>query len=102
MIIHGLSPGPLPPAQDVHHKLRYPNELSAYTTVYNFQQQVHGDKSKVIRARVLGYLLLLAPNDVVRAEVVQTIVSCRSDQALYDLGDTYIDFFIRPCKSSFQ
>lgn len=102
MIIEGLSPGPLPPPQDVRHKLLTPSHQSAYTSVYNFQQKVLGDKAKVIRARVLGYLLLLAPNDVVRAEVIVTIVLYQSDNALYDLGDTYMDFFIRPCKFRFE
>ncbi|KAF9064042.1 hypothetical protein BDP27DRAFT_1426261 [Rhodocollybia butyracea] len=98
--IEGLSPGLLPPPKDVQHKLRTPNHLSAYTTIFNFQQSVLEDKDKLIRARVLGFILLLAPTDTVRAEVVRTIVSCASHTGLYELRDMYIEFFIRPFKKN--
>ncbi|KAF9061998.1 hypothetical protein BDP27DRAFT_1484480 [Rhodocollybia butyracea] len=97
-IIEGLSPGLLPLPKDVQHKLQTSSHLSAYTSVYNFQQQVLKDEAKVIRARVLGFMLLVAPSDTVRAEVVVSIVSCLNDTALYELGDKYMEFFIRPCE----
>ncbi|KAF9064046.1 hypothetical protein BDP27DRAFT_1426267 [Rhodocollybia butyracea] len=90
--IEGLSPGLLPPPKDVQHKLRAPNNLTAYTTVFNnFQQSVLEDKDKLTRARVLGFMLLLASTDTVCAEVVRTIVSwtamdCQFLGARMDMG----------------
>ncbi|KAF9062653.1 hypothetical protein BDP27DRAFT_1233257 [Rhodocollybia butyracea] len=98
MIIEGLSPGPLPPPKNIEHRFQTPDHSNAYTSVYNFHQRVLGGEASVIRARVLGFLLILSPNDTVRAEVVSTVVSCSNDSALYDLGEVYMDFFIRPFK----
>lgn len=98
MIIEGLSPGPLPPPKAIEHKFQTQDHSNAYTSVYNLHQRVLGDEASVIRARVLGFLLILTTNDTVRAEVVSTVVSCSNDAALHDLGEVYMDFFIRPCK----
>ncbi|KAJ4464853.1 hypothetical protein C8R41DRAFT_859250 [Lentinula lateritia] len=98
MIIEGLSPGPLPPPKTIEHKFQTPNHSNAYTSVYNFHERVLEDEASVIRARVLGFLLILTTNDTVRAEVVSTVVSCSNDSALYDLGEVYMDFLIRPFK----
>ncbi|KAJ4466779.1 hypothetical protein C8R41DRAFT_856243 [Lentinula lateritia] len=96
MIIEGLSPGPLPPPKTIEHRFQDPNYSNAYTSVYNFHERVLGDEASVIRARLLGFLLILTTNDTVRAEVVSTVVSCSNDSALYDLGELYMDFFICP------
>ncbi|KAJ3808095.1 hypothetical protein EV368DRAFT_46300 [Lentinula lateritia] len=98
MIIEGLSPGPLPPPKAIEHKFQTPGHSNAYNSVYNFHQRVLGDEASVIRARVLGFLLIITTNDTVRAEVVSTVVSCSNDSALDDLGEVYLDIFIRPFK----
>ncbi|KAJ3914538.1 hypothetical protein F5877DRAFT_50287 [Lentinula edodes] len=98
MIIEGLAPGPLPPPKAIEHKFQTQDHSNAYTSVYDLHQRVLGDEASVIRARVLGFLLILTTNDTVRAEVVSTVVSCSNDAALHDLGEVYMDFFIRPFK----
>ncbi|KAJ3861459.1 hypothetical protein EV359DRAFT_84301 [Lentinula novae-zelandiae] len=98
MIIEGLSPGPLPPPKAIEHKFRTPDHSNAYTSVYNLHQRVLGDEASVIRARILGFLLILTTNDTVGDEVVSTVVCCSNDAALHDLGEVYMDFFIRPFK----
>ena len=101
MDIEGLTPGPLPSPQEVHTRFRAADHESAYAHVYNAQQGVLTDEARVIQLGVLGYLILVAPDDVVRAEIVLTIISCKNYQALFELGKAFIDFFIRPCKSPF-
>ncbi|KAF9062237.1 hypothetical protein BDP27DRAFT_1233929 [Rhodocollybia butyracea] len=50
----------------------------------------------VIRARVLGYLTLEAPSIPALAEIVKVIHSCKgSHDKLSELGQSFIDYFIR-------
>ncbi len=57
----------------------------------------------VICARILGYLLLNAPSQSALREVANVVHSCRKDDSRYDnfleLGDCFLNWFIRPCKS---
>jgi hypothetical protein len=72
--------------------------LSAYNVCLDFQSKAPDDD--VIRARVLGYLILNAPSATAQHEVVKVIHSCKHDfRTLSELGETFINYFIRPCKS---
>jgi hypothetical protein len=87
---------PLPIAKETRLE---ENALSAYNVCLDFQSKAPDDD--VIRARVLGYLILNAPSATAQHEVVKVIHSCRHDfRTLSDLGETFINYFIRPCKST--
>lgn len=79
-----------------------PNAISAYNVCLNFQK--HALESNVardvIRARLMGYLLLYAPPlPNALPEVVRCIHSCGGDYSeLSGLGQTFIDYFVRPCE----
>lgn len=74
------------------------NALSAYNICLHFQSNATDDD--VIRARVLGYLILHAPSATAQHEVVKVIHSSKHDfKTLSELGQTFINYFIRPCKS---
>jgi len=74
------------------------NALSAYNVCLDFQSKAPDDD--VIRARVLGYLILNAPSATAQDEVVKVIRSCNHNfRSLSELGETFINYFIRPCKS---
>ena len=86
---------PLPIAKETRLE---DNPLSAYNVCLDFQSKAHNDD--VMRARVLGYLILNAPSATALHEVVKVIHSCSHDfRSLSELGETFINYFIRPCKS---
>jgi hypothetical protein len=79
-----------------------PNELSAYRVCLAFQEQAT-EKNLIIHARILGYLILHAPTANARHEIVKAIHSCNNDfKVLSKLGQSFIDYYIRPCKFSFS
>jgi hypothetical protein len=91
---------PLPIAKETRLE---ENALSAYNVCLEFQNKAHNDDvmRDVMRARVLGYLILNAPSATAQHEVVEVIHSCRHDfRTLSELGETFINYFIRPCKSA--
>lgn len=91
----------LPPENSDELKTLSPNELSAYIVCLTFQEQV-AEETNIIHARLLGYLILHAPNQIARSEMVRAIHSCEGDFGrLSELGQLYINCFIRACKSSF-
>lgn len=77
------------------------SELSAYRVCLDFQENVT-EPTRIIYARVLGYLILYAPNQSARAEITKVIHSCSHGfEALSELGQSFLDYYIRPCKFSF-
>ncbi|KAF9053841.1 hypothetical protein BDZ89DRAFT_296010 [Hymenopellis radicata] len=79
------------------------NVVSAYNVCLTFQTwaDARDDPSALIHARVLGYLILhttARPHALV--EVVNAIHSCGQDfHQLSRLGESFIDYFIRPCNT---
>jgi hypothetical protein len=88
----------LPPAGSEKVGNLEPNALSAYNICLDFERATKTDID-TIRARVLGYLILHAPSIHARHEVIKVIHSCAQNyDALSELGHSFIDYFIRPCK----
>ena len=57
-----------------------------------------GNENKLRYIRILGYLLLNAPNRAVRSEVTRCIHSRQDDSDLVDLGSFFERYFILPCE----
>jgi hypothetical protein len=92
----------LPPIENLESAGLHPNIISAYNVCLDFESWATTDQSR-IRARVLGYLIIHAPSVAAAHEVVNVIHSCAHEfQDLSDLGDTFIDYFIRLCKFFFS
>jgi len=98
----------LPPAGSEQISNLDPNALSAYNVCLDVERaaetarmaslSVSGTDSDTIRARVLGYLILHAPCFHARHEVIKVIHPCAQNyDAFSELGQTFIDYFIRPC-----
>ncbi|KAF5374168.1 hypothetical protein D9615_008901 [Tricholomella constricta] len=88
----------LPPVNSPEVAQLGPSELSAYRVCLAFEQQVT-EQISVIHARILGYLILHAPTENGRHEVVKAIHSCNKDfEVLSELGQAFLDYFIRPFK----
>ena len=91
----------LPPANRSEEAQLGPNALSAYRVCLAFQQQVT-EKPLITHARILSYLILHAPTENAQHEIVKAIHSCNNDfKVLSKLGQSFIDYYIRPCKYSF-
>jgi hypothetical protein len=90
----------LPPAGSEQVGNLEPNALSAYNVCLDFECAAAAKTDiDAICARVLGYLILHAPSLHARHEVVKVIHSCaQNSDALSELGHSFIDYFIRPCK----
>ncbi|KAF7773453.1 hypothetical protein Agabi119p4_5620 [Agaricus bisporus var. burnettii] len=71
--------------------------LSAYTTCLQFEQQL-ATTAQVRLVRILGYLLLYAPNRDVRSEVANCIHSCKEQSNLTDIGSFFEVYVITPLK----
>ncbi|KAF8227805.1 hypothetical protein L208DRAFT_1365677 [Tricholoma matsutake] len=88
----------LPPADRSEAAQLGLNALSAYRVCLAFQQQVT-EKPLITHARILGYLILHAPTENARHEIVKAIHSCNNDfNVLSKLGQSFIDYYIRPFK----
>jgi hypothetical protein len=90
----------LPPAGSEQVGNLEPNALSAYNFCLDFECAAAAKTDiDAIRARVLGYLILHAPSIHARHEVIKVIHSCAQKyDTLSELGQYFIDSFIRPCK----
>jgi hypothetical protein len=97
----GFTMSALPPIKDLESLGLRPNAISAYNVCIDFESWAATDQSRIC-ARVLGYLIIHAPSVAAAHEVVRVIQTCaRNFQKLSDLGDTFINYFIRPCKFFF-
>jgi hypothetical protein len=90
----------LPPAGSEQVGNLEPNALSTYNVCLDFECAAAAKTDiDAIRARVLGYLILHAPSIHARHEVIKVIHSCAQKyDTLSELGQYFIDYFIRPCK----
>ncbi|KAH7886546.1 hypothetical protein F5I97DRAFT_1867971 [Phlebopus sp. FC_14] len=78
----------------------YRNGLSAYDVCLRLEKNATTDEGRM-HARILGYLILHAPSHMAQSEVVKVIHSCAEDQKkLFDLGQCFRLWFIRPFKKS--
>jgi len=75
-----------------------PNYLSAYNICLQCEEQFAGKENKLRYIRILGYLLLNAPNRAVRSEVTRCIHSRQDDSDVVDLGSFFERYFILPCE----
>jgi hypothetical protein len=73
-----------------------PESLNAYGTCLNFEERL-AETEKVRFVRILGYLLLYAPNWAVRNEVAQCIHLHKNQGELVDLGACFERNVILPC-----
>ncbi|KAK0442709.1 uncharacterized protein EV420DRAFT_1074455 [Desarmillaria tabescens] len=75
------------------------NYISAYEACLEFEKSAPADSDALIHARILGYLIIHSPSRTVLHEVVKAIQSCAGDYSeLSQLGQIFIDYFIRPFK----
>ncbi|KAK0442704.1 uncharacterized protein EV420DRAFT_1074311 [Desarmillaria tabescens] len=75
------------------------NYTSAYETCLEFEKSAPANSDALIHARILGYLIIHSPSRTVLHEVVKAIQSCTGDYSeLSQLGQIFIDYFIRPFK----
>lgn len=77
-------------------------ELIAYDLCFR-SEQTATSSDNIRFARILGHLLILAPNSKVRNELAQWIYLCQeSDEQIYAVGEFIQTYLIRPCKSMFM
>src|SRR5579863_6987343 len=90
----------LPTAKEANIGDHEPNVLSAYNVILKFELNAKTDK-EALHARILGYLILHVPSIHARHEMVRVIHSCgQKHDALSELGQHFLDYFIRPCRFS--
>jgi len=89
------------------------NIVLAYTICLNLEKGIleetksskmaerHSERRLLVLCRILGFLLLYIPTDVGRENVAHEIQICGKDrESLLQLGEMYLDHFIRPCMLS--
>ena len=95
-------PVTLPSDAAERHQLD-PNATSAYNVCLEFEEHAkhNGPSGDLMKARILGYLIIYSPSVTARHELVKVIHSCSHDYAsLSALGTTFLDYYIRPCEQS--
>ncbi|KAI9436374.1 hypothetical protein F5148DRAFT_1380312 [Russula earlei] len=75
-----------------------PNYLSAYNVCLDHEEKLAAYENKLRYVRILGFLLLYAPNRAVRHEVVKCIHSRRNESDLTDVGQFFECYLIMPFK----
>ncbi|KAF5356613.1 hypothetical protein D9758_008244 [Tetrapyrgos nigripes] len=74
--------------------------FTAYTLCLDLERNAK-TKEDTVYARVLGYLILLAPSPTILSEVTTVIKSCRDDNStLFDLGQAFVYYMIAPFRKS--
>ncbi|PBK61816.1 hypothetical protein ARMSODRAFT_1089485 [Armillaria solidipes] len=78
------------------------NDTSAYNVYLEFDKSAPADSVPLIHASILGYLIIHSSGNA-RHKVVKVIHSCAQDHAkLFQLVQTFINYFIRPCNQEIQ
>jgi len=75
-----------------------PNYLSAYNICLQCEEEFTGNENKLRHIRILGYLVLNAPDRTVRSEVTRFIHARQDDSDLVDFGSSFEHYFILPCE----
>jgi hypothetical protein len=96
-------PTPLPKVDSRHSPdvkliLSDPDDLSAYNICLNYEEELAAFKDKLRHVRILGFLLLHAPNRGVRSEVTKCIHSRKDSSDLTDVGAFFERNVILPFK----
>jgi hypothetical protein len=80
--------------------------LSAYSKILRLEKAPDYSRSKhefredkLIRARILGYLIREGPSTQAKDRVAQEVNSCRNDDEMDKLGEMYYAHYIRPRES---
>ncbi|KAJ8487170.1 hypothetical protein ONZ45_g14436 [Pleurotus djamor] len=98
------SPLPNPDVLDFEKTYaRVPHLLSAYRSAIDLERhgEEHKDKQVVVRARVLGYLLLHLPTHDAQSEMAKAIYTCANDtDELCQLADAFVKAFILTFKKT--
>ena len=76
-----------------------PNYLSAYNICLKYEKELAAFKNNLRFVRILGFLLLHAPNRAVRSEVAKCIHSRNESSDLTDVGAFFERNVILPCES---
>ena len=98
-------PTPLPKVDSRHSPdvkliLSDPDDLNAYNICLNYEEELAAFKDKLRHVRILGFLLLHAPNRGVRSEVTKCIHSRKDSSDLTDVGAFFERNVILPCEFS--
>jgi hypothetical protein len=97
-------PTPLPKSDSAEvHRIasESPNYLSAYNVCLQHEEDLAKFENKLRHVRILGFLLLNAPNRGIRHEVTLCIHSCKnSSDLLTGLGAFFELYLILPCEFS--
>jgi len=81
----------LPPATQPNIADHEPNVLSAYNTILEFERNAK-TRRDALHARILGYLILLAPSIDVLNEMVKVVDLCsQTHDTLSGLGQYFLD-----------
>jgi len=75
-----------------------PNYFSAYNICLLYEEEFAANANKQRHIRILGYLLLNAPNRAVRSEVTRCIHSRQDDSDLVNFGALFERHVILPCE----
>ncbi|KAF5388374.1 hypothetical protein D9615_000746 [Tricholomella constricta] len=89
------------PALDDPQAQRIVNEASdvkAYLICLEYEKEFTAIAGKLRCVRILGFLLLNAPNQDVRMEVTKCILSCKDESDLVNLGSFFERYVILPFK----
>ena len=95
-------PTPLPKvdSSEVQCIVEDSDDLSAYNICLNHEEKLAASKDKLRYVRILGFLLLHAPNRGVRSEVTKCIHSRKNSSDLTDVGAFFERHVILPCEFS--
>ena len=75
-------------------------DVRAYLLCLKCEKEFATIAGKLRSVRILGFLLLNAPNQDVRIEVTKCILSCKDDSDLVNLGSFFERSVILPCEFS--
>ena len=79
-----------------------PDSLSVYNSCLNYEELAASkDKDKLCHVRILGFLMLHAPNPGVRSEIAKYIHSRKPGNNVTDVGAFFERNVILPCVFAF-
>jgi len=89
---------PLPKLDPALENELNPDYIRAYEICLQYEGEL-ASEDKVRQIRILGFLLLYATNDGVRAYLAESILSCNNDpEILVNLGWFFEQNVILPCE----
>jgi hypothetical protein len=88
----------LPTIDDPQVQRMSEEDVKAYLVCLTYEKEYATIASKLRCVRILGFLLLNAPNQDVRIEVTKSILSCEDGSSLVDLGSFFERNVIVPCE----